>query len=76
VEYKKPKWINKTELSTKVVQWFEVRKISQNTLLKAKITDSIEWMPQTQKEENTINFNYFRNEELINIKYRDGKKQL
>jgi twinkle protein len=74
VEYKKPKWINKTELSTKVVQWFEVRKISQNTLLKAKITDSIEWMPQTQKEENTINFNYFRNEELINIKYRDGKK--
>ena len=31
-------------------------------------------MPQTKKEENTIQFNYFINNELINIKYRDGKK--
>ena len=75
VEYKKPIWTNKTELSTKVVQWFETRSISQNTLLKAKITDSIEWMPQSQKDENVIQFNYFRNDELINIKYRNAKKQ-
>ena len=75
VEYKKPIWTNKTELSTKVVKWFETRSISQNTLLKAKITDSIEWMPQSQKDENVIQFNYFRNDELINIKYRNAKKQ-
>jgi len=31
-------------------------------------------MPQTQKEENTIKFNYMMGGELINIKYRDGRK--
>ena len=31
-------------------------------------------MPQTSKIENTIQFNYFINNELINIKYRDGRK--
>jgi len=75
IEYKKPEWKNKTELSTKVVKWFEERGISQLTLLKAKITDGSEWMPQSAKEENTIQFNYFRNDELVNIKYRNAKKQ-
>lgn len=75
IEYKKPEWKNKTELSEKVVKWFEGRGISQKTLLKARITDSIEWMPQSQKEENVIQFNYFRDNELINIKYRNAKKQ-
>lgn len=74
IEYKKPVWQNKTVLNEKVVQWFESRKISQKTLLKVKITDGLEWMPQTEKQENTIHFNYFRNEELVNIKYRDAKK--
>ena len=31
-------------------------------------------MPQTGKEENTIKFNYFMGNDLINIKYRDGRK--
>ncbi len=31
-------------------------------------------MPQVQKEVNAIHFNYFRNSELINTKYRDGFK--
>lgn len=74
VEYKKPIWHNKTDINEKVVQWFEKRGITQKTLLKTRITDGLEWMPQTQKEENTINFNYFRNSELVNVKYRDAKK--
>jgi len=73
--YQKPKWSNKTKLSDKVVAWFEKRKISQRTLLEMKITEGLEWMPQTQKEENTIRFNYFKDGELINIKYRDGAKR-
>lgn len=72
--YAKPVWNNNTVLSDKLVKWFEGRGISQKTLTLMKITESKEWMPQTQKEENTINFNFFRNGELINIKYRDGKK--
>jgi len=31
-------------------------------------------MPQTQKEENVIEFNYFIGGELVNTKYRDGRK--
>jgi twinkle protein len=75
IEYKKPEWKNKTELSEKVVKWFETRSISQKTLLKARITDGKEWMPQSQKDENVIQFNYFRDNELVNIKYRNAVKQ-
>jgi len=31
-------------------------------------------MPQTGKVENTIKFNYFMGNQLINVKYRDGRK--
>ena len=72
--YNKPKQIANPLLSNKVIKWFESRGISNNTLIKMKITEGKEFMPQTGKEENTIQFNYFINNELINIKYRDGKK--
>ena len=72
--YNKPKQIANPLLSDKVIKWFESRGISNNTLVKMKITEGKEFMPQTGKEENTIQFNYFINNELINIKYRDGKK--
>ena len=72
--YNKPKQIANPLLSNKVIKWFEGRGISNSTLIKMKITEGQEFMPQTGKEENTIQFNYFINNELINIKYRDGKK--
>ena len=72
--YIKPEWKNNVLLSDKAVKWFEARGISQSTLIKAKITEGEEWMPQTGKKENTIQFNYFINNDLINIKYRDGRK--
>lgn len=74
IEYKRPKWKNDTKLSDKLVKWFEGRKISQYVLNEFKVTEGKEWMPQTGKEENTIQFNYFRLGELINVKYRDGNK--
>jgi twinkle protein len=73
-EYTKPEWKNNTSLSNNAIKWFESRGISQKTLVKMKITEGIEFMPQTGKNENTIQFNYFINNELINIKYRDGRK--
>ena len=74
-EYKKPIWKNNTALSAPLVKWFEdVRGITQKTLLDLRITEGIEYMPQLQKEINTIRFNYFKNNELTNIKYRDGYK--
>jgi len=65
---------NGTGLSDKAVKWFESRGISQSTLNRLKVAGGQEWMPQTNKVENTIQFNYFINNELINIKYRDGRK--
>lgn len=74
-EYVVPKFVNKTELSDKTVNWFfTARGISQGVLNKCRLTESKEWMPQVQKEVNTINFNYFRDDKLVNIKFRDARK--
>ena len=73
-EYVKPKWENYTKLSENAVKWFERRCISQKTLLAAKISEKKEWMPQTGKEMNCICFPYYRNDEIVNVKFRDGKK--
>tara|TARA_R100001463_G_scaffold21987_4_gene52788 strand:- start:446 stop:2164 length:1719 start_codon:yes stop_codon:yes gene_type:complete len=58
----------------KVLEWFKTRGISPETLKDCKVTQGSEYMPQTGKTENTIKFNYFIGGELINIKYRDGRK--
>lgn len=50
------------------------RKISNNTLLRFGITETVQWMPQAKKDVTCICFNYFRNEELINIKFRGPGK--
>ena len=60
--------------STKIEKWFESRGISIQTLKALKVSEGEEWMPQTNKLENAIKFNYFIGNELINIKYRDARK--
>jgi len=65
---------NSTELSDKAIKWFKGRGISQSTLKRLRVSEGSEWMPQTSNIENTIQFNYFINNDLINIKYRDGRK--
>jgi twinkle protein len=62
------------ELSEAVINWFVTRGISKETLNKMQITEGKEFMPQTSKNENTIQFNYFIGGELVNVKYRDGLK--
>ena len=59
---------------TKVAEWFKTRGISTQTLIDLQVSEGPEFMPQTGKTENTIKFNYFIGGELINIKYRDGRK--
>jgi twinkle protein len=72
--YEKPPRIEVESVSTKVESWFKSRGISKKTLDDLMITEGVEWMPQTGKEENTIQFNYFIGDELVNVKYRDGRK--
>jgi len=61
-------------VETKVEEWFKTRSISKRTLDDLRVTEGAEYMPQTGKSENTIQFNYFMGDQLINIKYRDGRK--
>ena len=62
------------DVSTAVERWFESRGISKQTLRALKVTEGSEFMPQTGKTENTIQFNYYMGDQLINVKYRDGRK--
>jgi twinkle protein len=72
--YIRPEAITLKEPSSKVVEWFKTRSISQQTLTECKVSEGSEYMPQTGKAENTIKFNYFMGDQLINVKYRDGRK--
>ena len=72
VRPKTPEQFN--DISTNVETWFGTRGISKKTLSDLQVTEGSEWMPQTSKNENTIQFNYFMGDQLINIKYRDGRK--
>ena len=62
------------EVSTKVEKWFKSRGISKQTLQDLRVDEGKEFMPQTGNQENTIQFNYYMGDQLINIKYRDGRK--
>lgn len=62
------------ELNDRVKKYFAGRGISESTLKKFFIHGKEEWMPQTQQKERCIVFPYIRNTEIVNAKYRDGKK--
>jgi twinkle protein len=65
---------NNTQLSDKALEWFLKRGISKATLIRFGITESMEFIPKAGKEMNCINFNYLRDEKLVNIKFRDAAK--
>lgn len=62
------------EIKGKAESWFLKRGISKNTLDKFMIFCREEYMPQTQKKESCICFPYLRDGTLVNVKYRDGRK--
>jgi twinkle protein len=72
--YVKPDIAIHTPPSSKVVEWFATRGISEQTLNELSVTEGQEFMPQTGKTENVINFNYYVGDQLTNVKYRDGRK--
>ncbi len=61
-------------LSEKVISYFESRGISKPTLDNWKISESIQFFPSANKKMTAINFNYYRDGELTNIKYRSAGK--
>jgi len=73
-DYVRPEITKYLSVKDKVTEWFKDRGISQGTLDDLKVGQGPEYMPQTGKKENTIQFNYIIGDQLINIKYRDGRK--
>jgi twinkle protein len=72
--YTKPEGTALT-LSEKVINYFrDERCISPETVRRFNVTAGETYMPQTSKNVMAIHFNYYRNGELVNIKYRDGAK--
>lgn len=73
---KPPADVMRTQSSReRIDKWFlDQRKISKTTLDRFFIFPKEEWMPQTGKNESCVCFPYFRNGEIINIKFRDGRK--
>ena len=72
--YIKPPITKYLPVMDKVQEWFKGRGITQRTLDDLNVGQGPEYMPQTGKQENTIQFNYIMGDELVNIKYRDGRK--
>lgn len=64
----------KVNLTERVIKWFVNRGISEPTLQHWKIGESLQYFPQVGKKRRAINFNYYRENELVNVKYRDGQK--
>jgi len=56
------------------VKYFESRGISNNTLLRFGITQSNEFMPKGGENTPAICFNYIKDGELVNIKFRAKNK--
>ena len=74
-EYVKPTPVEVFEpVEDKVTTWFKTRGISPETLNDLNVTQGEEYMPQSGQKENTIQFNYIMGDELVNVKYRDGRK--
>jgi twinkle protein len=68
-------WKNYTELSDKLIKWFEgERKIQQFALKDLGVSEENHYQPALKKEVNNIVFNYFEGETLVNKKYRSGNK--
>ena len=72
--YKLPKATGQSQLSQKALAWFKSRGISEETLTKMRITEGKEFMPQKGEQVNTIQFNYYKDGQLVNTKFRTGDK--
>ena len=73
--YYKPKYNPQPETDqSKMLKWFADRGIPANVVAKNQITTNTVWMPQLEAETKAIQFPYYRNGEVINIKSRDHLK--
>ena len=66
---------SKTTLSGATERWLvETRCILQSVIAELRITEQEEFMPQFGAKERCVCFNYFEGGQLVNTKFRSGKK--
>ena len=66
---------SKTTLSDATERWLvETRCIPQSVIADLRITEQEEFMPQFGAKERCVCFNYFEGGQLVNTKFRSGKK--
>jgi twinkle protein len=71
--FRKPVY-RQTPLPSRVIEWFARRGIPESVLARNRISYGSIYMPQLEQEVPAIQFPYFRNGEVVNVKYRDGHK--
>lgn len=72
--YTRPTVVNQTDCGPGVLEFFQNRGINQMTLIKNKVKEGSCFFPQVNEQRPSIEFNFFRNGEIINIKHRDVQK--
>lgn len=74
-EFRKPEPLPKSELPEATLKWLKDRGISEQTAIACKIGMKKVYMPQSEEEKMALSFPYYRNNELVNVKYRSGTKE-
>lgn len=74
-EYIKPvKNHSHSSISEAAEKWFKDRGIEKQALIDLGVTSGEEFMPQIGRNTSTIQFNYLMGDQLVNVKYRDARK--
>lgn len=71
--YHKPNF-KPSQITDKAQAYFLKRGISKEVLDRNQISYTKHYIPQLEEETTCIAFPYYRGDEVINVKYRDGKK--
>lgn len=57
-----------------LLAWFKIRGISKEVIERNRVVRTTVYLPQVEDRKGVIAFPYYRNGELINVKYRDRDK--
>ncbi len=71
-----PKPEEVSSIAPGIVAFFRKRGINERTLTAALVYSTYHWLPATQQETLCMAFPYYKAGELINVKYRDARKNM
>jgi twinkle protein len=71
--YHKPEF-RPAALSDKAIEWFAQRGITTEVLIRNRVSMERVWMPQLEDEVSAIAYPFYKEGEVVNVKYRDGAK--